>query len=990
MIRKPSVFNISLGIPFLDSLAAGILERYATQPENLINITILLPTRRACRSLSISFLTLTSGKATLLPKMIPLGDIDEEEIALTGTDSLSREASIEIAPAIPSLHRHMLLTRLILARRDNQTTTDQAAMLAHELARLLDQVQTEELSFDRIHTLVKDEELSKHWQKTLNFLTILTKHWPSILAQHGVLDPAERRNLMLNTQTKVWQQKPPPGPVIAAGSTGSIPATADLLRTISQMKNGAVILPGLDKDASESVWQALEPSHPQYGMANLLKHLQIDRVDVADWQSPIKTIVPTSRAKLLNQALIPAKVTNHWQSWNRPDPKALQGVTLLEAYNDKEEAGMIALALRQALEVKGKTAALVTPNRILARRVAAELKRWEITIDDSAGLPLTKTPPGTFMRQCAQLAAGGLAPITLLSLLKHPYAAGGMEAATLRKQVRQLEKKIRCGPQLGNGFAALKSSVMPAYKKEDKELKKLISKLEKIITPFALLFETPQVPLKDLLTSHVKLAEELATTNKETGNKRLWAGNDGEELFLFFVELKEAANTIGYLETKHYPALIDVLLSKRVHRPTHGSHPRLHIWGLLEARLQHADLMILGGLNENSWPPEVKASPWMSRPMLEKFGLSQPERRLGQAAHDFTQAASAKEVILSRAIRSSGSLTVSSRWLQRIKTMLKETKIESQLQPDQELGVIFDALDKPKEYFSPAEPLPTPPLESRPRKLSVSNVETWIRDPYSIYAQNILKLTVLEPINAKIDAASRGIVVHEALDQFVKKFPNNLPYNAYQQLIDIGSQIFDKQVRSPSVRAFWWPRFERIARWFIDNERQQRLAGQIPLCTETKGEITFSGPGGNFTLSARADRIDILPDGSLAILDYKTGRVPTKKQIKCGLTPQLSLEAAIATQGKFNGVKSAEISKLIYMKLSGGNPPGEESGVFDDVEFLAKDALQGLKQRVAVFDNESTPYLSRPVPQFLNHFGDYDHLARVKEWMAGDDSDEEN
>jgi len=988
MTRKPNVFNIRAGVPFLDSLAAGILSRYARQPENLINITILLPTRRACRSLSASFLTLTGGKSTLLPKMIPLGDIDEEEIFLTGPDFLSSEASIEIAPAIPNLHRQMLLTRLVLAQKDSKTSTDQAAMLAHELARLLDQVQTEQLSFDKIHTLVKDEELSKHWQKTLNFLTILTKHWPNILAQHGVLDPAERRNLLLKKQTKLWLHKPPSSPIIAAGSTGSIPATADLLKTISLMKNGTVILPGLDKNANEDVWQALEPSHPQYGMANLLRKIQIERFDVADWQSPIKPNAPESRTKLLNQALIPAKTTNYWQSKDMLDPKALHGLTLLEAYNDKEEAGMIALALRQALETNGKTAALVTPNRTLARRVAAELKRWQITIDDSAGLPLTKTPTGTFIRQCAQIAAGGIAPVTLLSLLKHPYAACGMESASLRKKVRQLEKKIRCRPQKGNGLEAIKASVLMEYREEDKELRKLISTLEKIISPFALLFEMPQVPLKDLIISHVSLAEELATTNEKAGHERLWGGKDGEELALFFSELNEAAHSLGSIETTHYSAFIDVLLNSRVHRQALGSHPRLHIWGLLEARLQHADLIILGGLNENSWPPEVKASPWMSRPMLEKFGISQPERRIGLAAHDFTQAASAKEVILSRAIRSCGSLTVSSRWLQRIKTLLKGTQIGLQFQPDQELCSIFNTLDKPKEYLIPKEPVPTPPLESRPRKLSVSRIETWIRDPYSIYARNILKLKVLEPIKAEISAANRGMVVHEALDQFVKKFPKGLPDNAYQRLINIGSHIFDRQMQSPTLRAFWWPRFERIARWFIDNERQKRQTDQIPLSTETSGEITFPGPGGDFTLSARADRIDILPDGSLAIIDYKTGGVPTKKQIKSGLTPQLTLEAAIATQGKFKGVKSAKISKLIYMKLSGGNPPGEESGVFEDVEHLAEDALLGLKQRVAVFDDVSTPYLSRPVPQFLNHFGEYDHLARVKEWMAGDDSDE--
>jgi len=987
MRGKPNVFNISAGLPFLDTLAAGILERYSSKPEFLVEITILLPTRRACRSLSLAFLRLTDGKPMLLPKMLPLGDIDEDELVLSGADKLSGEASFEIAPQIPYLHRQLLLTHMIMARKDSDVTTDQAARLAQELAHLLDQVQTEQLSFDKLNTLVEDEGLSKHWQKTLEFLAILNEHWPTILAEQGALDPAERRNRLLNAQTKLWEKNPPPGPVIAAGSTGSIPATADLLKTISQMANGLVILPGLDKDADKAVWQALEPSHPQYGLAHLLKHLQIARSDVMDWQSHTKTIAPLSRAKLINQALIPASVTDHWETRTKLDVEALCGVTLIEANNEKEEAGMIALALRRVLETEGKTAALVTPDRTLARRVTAELARWKINIDDSAGYPLTKTPPGTFMRQCARVVADGIVPVELLGLLKHPYAAGGMNPSEFRKLVRRLEVTLRLSLSPGLGYAALRTTVQRADQEKVRGIEQLIDGLDEIIRPFALMFKLPQVPLKDLLAGHVQLAEALATTNEKDGEARLWGGRDGEALASFFAELNEASDLLGAINARHYPALIDSLLSPQVHRPAYGSHPRLHIWGLLEARLQQVDVMILGGLNENSWPPQASESPWMSRPMLEKFGLSQPERRLGLTAHDFSQAASAKEVILSRSTRSNGSPTVPSRWLQRIKTLLSGTPLESQFQPDPELSALFAGLDRPTEYLDPTEPLPTPPLESRPRNLSVSRIETWIRDPYSIYARHILKLKVLDPIDARLGTNHRGIIVHDTLDRFVKKYPDDLPDNSYAELIEIGAQVFDEQIQNSAVRAFWWPRFERMARWFVENETLQRNAGRIPLSTETSGEITFAAPGGDFTLNARADRVDQTPDGSLAIIDYKTGGAPTERQIKSGLTPQLTLEAAIAAEGKFYGVKPTNISKLIYMKLSGGRPAGKETGVFKDVETLAADALRGLKKRVADFDDETTPYLSRPVPQFLSRFGDYDHLARVKEWMAGDDSD---
>lgn len=987
MTGKSTVFNIGAGLPFLDTLAAGILERYASKPEFLVETTILLPTRRACRSLSEAFLRFAGGKPMLLPRMISLGDIDEDELVLSGTGELAGEASLEIAPAITGLQRQLLLARMIMARKDSVTTMDQAARLAQELARLLDQVQTERLSFDKLDTLVEEAGLSKHWQQTLEFLAILSQHWPNILAEQGVLDPAERRNRLLDAQTRLWQQSLPRGPVIAAGSTGSIPATADLLKTISQMANGSVVLPGLDKDADNTIWQALEPSHPQYGLAHLLEHLQVDRSDVADWPSPVKAIAPASRARLLNHALVPASGTDNWQTITKPDSQALHGVTLIEAGNEKAEAGMIALAMRETLETDGMTAALVTPDRTLARRVTAELARWKINIDDSAGRPLAETPPGAFMRQFARVAADGLAPIPLLGLLKHPYTASGMNPAEFRKLVRRLELTLLRGPRPGRGCGALRNALQETDLKKIHGLEQLIDGLDEIISPFALMFEQPQVPLKELLASHVQLAEKLASTDEKDGKARLWGGEDGEALALFFAELNEASDTFGAITAGHYPALLDVLLSPRVHRPAYGRHPRLHIWGLLEARLQQVDVMILGGLNENSWPPEAPASPWMSRPMLDKFGLPQPERRLGLTAHDFTQAACAKEVILTRAARSGGSPTVPSRWLQRIKTLLSGTPLEAQLQPNSKLNALFAGLDRPEKYLDPKEPLATPPLESRPRGLSVSRIETWIRDPYSIYARNILRLKVLDPIDAEPGAADRGTVVHEVLDCFVKKYPDDLPDDAFDELIKIGTHVFDEKMRNPSIRAFWWPRFERIAHWFVKNETTQRNAGRIPLSTETSGEITFTAPGGNFTLNARADRIDRAPDGSLAIIDYKTGGVPTKKQMKSGLTPQLTLEAAIAAQGNFGGIDATYVSELVYMKLSGGKTPGEESGIFEGVETLAADALQGLKKRVADFDVEATPYLSRPVPQFLSRFGDYDHLARVKEWMAGDDNE---
>jgi ATP-dependent helicase/nuclease subunit B len=985
MTGKPSVFTIPPGVPFLDALAAGILQQVGSNPASLAQVTVMLPTRRACRSLSEAFLRLSDGKPMLLPKMTPLGDIDEDELAITGDDGLGGDAAFDIPPAIAGLRRQLLLARLIMARKDSEATLDQAARLAQELARLLDQVQTEQLSFDGLEALVEEAGLSQHWKQTLDFLNILTQNWPAILAEEGVIDPIERRNRLLDAQSALWRATPPGGPVFAAGSTGSIPATAELLKVVAEMPNGALVLPGLDRDADGAVWQALGPTHPQYGLAHLLRHLDIGRSDVNDWPSTVKAVAPQDRTQLINDALIPASVSDHWRDRARPDENALTGVTLLEAQSERDEAGTIALAMRQTLETAGKTAALVTPDRALARRVASELGRWNIEIDDSAGRPLAETPPGIFLRLCARVVADGLAPIGLLSLLKHPYAAGGMKQVHFRDGVRRLELALLRGPRPGDGIGGLREALTGGQPETTTALTNLVDCLDRAISPFAKHFINKDVALKELLQSHVAMAETLAASDEKNGADLLWAGEDGEALAAFIAELNEASETLPQIRARDYPALIDALIAGRAHRPRFGRHPRLHIWGLMEARLQQADVMILGGLNEGSWPPEAAASPWMSRPMLEKFGLSQPERRLGLTAHDFTQAASGAEVILSRASRSGGSPTVPSRWLLRLETLLKGSSPEDRLRANTGLNEVFASLDRPEKFIEPVEPTPTPPLESRPRKLSVSRIETWIRDPYSIYARNILELKVLDPIDADPGAAERGNVVHEALDRFIKQWPGGLPENATDKLLNIGTQVFDEEMTNPAVRAFWWPRFERIAEWFVENEKRNRIEGRSPLTTETSGEMSFLAPGGEFTLNARADRIDRLADGGLAIIDYKTGGVPSKKQMQSGLTPQLTLEAAMAAEGNFNGVEADEVTELVYMRLSGGREAGKESGVAEDVETLAADALAGLKNRVADFDEVKTPYLSRPIPMFARRFGDYDHLARVKEWMAGDD-----
>ena len=976
------VYAIAAGEPFVDVLAAELLRRHGGAPLDLSRVTVLLPTRRALRALREAFLRSGDGAPMILPVMRALGDVEADDLGLEALGQEARGAGadlLDLPPAIAPLKRRLLLTRLILRAAGAQSPPDaaQAARLAEELAHLLDQVQTERLSFTALADLVP-EDYAAHWQTTLNFLTIVTEHWPAVLQAEACLDPAQRRNLLLEAQAALWRDAPPADAVIAAGSTGSIPATADLLGVVARLPAGAVILPGLDQHMDDASWDVLDPAHPQFGMKQLLARIGIERDAVRPWPSPLSASVPTGRALVLSAALRPAAAAAGWPPRVLPSTDALAGLGVIESPGPREEAGAIALLMREALEKPVRTAALVTPDRDLARRVAAELRRWDIDIDDSAGQPLSRTPPGTFLRLTAALAVEQVAPVALLSCLKHPLAAGGLAAPAFRRRVRELEVAVLRGPRPAPGFEGIAAALAEA-KGEVPHLLPWLEGLARTFAPFAAAIAKPRASPTALISAHAAFAEELAASDDKSGAGRLWAGEAGEMAAQFLAELLEAAPLLPVLHGPSYLAFFETLMRDQVVRPRYGRHPRLHIWGPLEARLQRADLLILGGLNEGTWPPEPAADPWMSRPMRQAFGLPAPERRIGLAAHDFVQAAVAPRVVLSRSTRVEGTPTVPSRWLLRLKTYLAAADQPWPAEGSATLAQWCELLDRPGEEIRIVRPAPAPPLAARPRQLSVTQVETWMRDPYAIYARHVLGLKALDPLEADPGAAERGTLIHRALDRFVRETADGLPDDAFERLLAVGEEVFTAERIHPGILAFWWPRFVRIARWFVDVEGVRRATAR-PLGSEIRGRMMLEGPAGAFTLTAMADRLDELADGSLGLIDYKTGALPQKRDVEWGFAPQLPLEAVIAGAGGFGDVAAGPVNELAYWRLSGGEPPGEMWSPTQDCARLTAEARKGLERLIAAFDDPATPYLAIPRPKYAPRYNDYDHLARVAEW----------
>ena len=971
----PAIYSIPAELPFLDTMASGLLDRARGDPLALTRYLILLPTRRSARALGEAFLRASDGHALLLPRLVPVGDLDADESAFE--DDAAGGDAIALPPALPPLRRQLLLTRLVLdwgrRRGSGPLAPGQAAPLARELARFLDEIETARADIAGLDALAPHEH-AEHWQQVVTFLKIVTEYWPAAKAEHGAIDPAERRDRILAARIAAWRRAEPESPVIAAGLTAGIPAVADLVAAVARLPRGEIVLPGLDVESEDSAAIAADPTHPQHLLVKLLARLEVQPERVVRW--PAARSARSPRRALLRAALSPADESHRWRGVQGIDAGAIADLIRLDCAGAQEEAVTIALLMRQCLETPGKTAALVTPDRGLARRVAAELRRWGIAIDDSAGLPLGQTPPGNFLRLVLAMASEKLAPLPLLAALKHPLAAGGMAPEAFRARVRHLEDQVLRGPRPAPGIAGL-SAALPA---DAAPLRGFVRILDGALAPLLAALAAPAITLTSLLEAHVAATEALAAADSETGAERLWREEAGEAAAQFCADLIEAARDFPSLAGADYPALSEALLAGPVVRPHYGRHPRLAIWGLLEARLQQADLMILGGLNEGVWPPRTETDPFLSRPMRAALGLPSPEQRVGQAAHDFAQALGAREAVLTRAARIEGAPTVPSRWLLRLETVLRAAGLERALEASQPLH--WQArLDDPGKADPASPPAPRPPVSLRPRQLSVTQVETLIRDPYSVYARTILRLKRLEDIDAAPDAADRGTFIHRALDRFLRDYPGPLADDALALLKALGRADFFQTFDRPELKAFWWPRFEQIAKWFVGFETERRTMSKT-LGTEVQGKLEFDIGDSVFTLTAIADRIDRDASDQLVLIDYKTGAVPEQKAVKLGFSPQLTLEALISFTGGFNGIDAADVGKLQYWKLSGNRKAADIKNVNSDIKTLVSEAREGIESLVKAFNDPATPYLVTPRPEWAPRYNNNRHLSRVDEWST--------
>jgi double-strand break repair protein AddB len=962
-----TVFALPPGADFPAALVDGLLARYGRlPPEDFARIELWVNTRRMERRIAALF---PDHGARLLPRIRLIPDLGRDLV------------DPDLPPSVPPIRRRLDLARLVQALLDaDPDLAPRAALydLADSLATLLDEMQGEGVGRAGI-ARIDDTDATDHWRRRRAFLDIVLRY---LEATDAPPDPECRQRLAVERLALRWTQTPPRHPVIVAGSTGSRGTTANFMAAVATLPEGRLVLPGFDFDMPDGTWDDLDrgtlsaEDHPQYRFRRLMERLGLSPADIRPWTDA----APPSprRNRLVSLALRPAPVTHQWMTegplLGDPSP-ATQGLSLLEAPSPHAEAVAIATRLREAAE-RGTTAALISPDRMLTRRVAAQLDRWGIVPDDSGGTPLALSPPGRFLRHVAELMGRRLTAESLLVLLKHPLSHGTkQERGRHLLHTRDLELHIR-----RNGPPFPDQITLQGWAETREERGPWLDWLFAALAPLA---PASAAPLADLVARHLEAARRLATAPGGTESGGLWDEAAGRKAREVMDELFRESVHGPEFAVRDYPTLLQGILDRAEVRDPVTPHPGIMIWGTIEARVQGADLVILGGLNEGVWPALPDPDPWLNRQMRRDAGLLSPERRIGLSAHDFQQAVAAPDVLLTRATRDAEAETVPSRWLNRLTNLLGGLpEGKPALDAMKARGARWLALasllePRPEEVTPAPRPSPRPPVHARPVKLSVTQIRTLIRDPYAIYAREILRLSRVDALRQEPDAPLRGEALHDIFEAFIRDRRPEPPEEAKARLLSIADARLAEGAPWPVARRLWHAKLERIADRFVAEEAERQRTG-TPVIVEEKGSLTFADPP--FTLTAKADRIDRHADGSVTIYDYKSGAIPSKKQVRA-FDKQLLLEAIIAREGGFAEIGAAEVAGVAYIGL--GSDDGTTRIDLADPEFDLAATRARFLDLIRAYADPACGYTSRRAMEREGHAGDYDHLARYGEWDEG-------
>jgi len=982
MAQTPQVYSIAAHRGFADALVAGLVPRYAEDAFGLARLTLLLPSARAARTMSEAFVRHageTGRKGLLMPRMVLVGDLDLDEALGPLFDSLGAGATIP--PAADPTRRWLRIASLIREVRGDKAPKGAALLkLAQETGQVMDRLLVEEIApddllSDRVLDLVGD--LSDHWRENLHLFATIQRLWLAELESRGERDAAARRNMLFREAARRMRANPPDTPFVAAGVTSAAPALARLLRTVSELPQGAVILPDLDLSMGDEVWNELGSAgntsgetpftsgdaltHPQYHLKLLLNRMGVARGEVQQWHRAGSAKGPPERSHAISSLFLPPEASKAWVQL-ATNKRRMAGVSLVEVANPEEEAQAVALKVREALEEPERRVALVTPDRGLAGRVAQHLRRWNIQADDSAGRPLGETAAGRVLLLLAEVAAEPASPVPLIALLEHPLVAAGEGRAAWLRSARRFELRLR-GPRKMPGLAPLR----PLAKKADVET--WWQGVEDKLSPLLEAGDCAE------LATWLDL---LAQTGEALCGEALWAREDGRALSAFVEDLRLHAREIDTpLDGDDLPYVLRDAMDRVAVRPPYGGHPRVAIYGLLEARMTRADLVICAGLNEGTWPPRPSTDPLLAPGVLRALGVPGADFRIGLSAHDLAGALGAPEVVLTRARRDLAGPAIPSRFLLRVRALLGEDLV--QRHEDHEIVSLARALDDPPQVPPAPRPQPCPPAELRRQDISVTALDRLRSDPYQYYAAKLLRLGELDHVDAEPTPAWQGELAHAILEDWHK---------GEGELTELADEHLRKMSAHPLMRALWRPRLLAALEWIASEIEAD--PDRKPVAIEQWGEMHEQG----IRIFGKADRIDQLADGSLAVVDYKTGRPPSGAEVEAGYALQLGTTGLIAQAGGFKDI-TGDPEKFEYWSLGKAKAKDHPTGF----GYVSTPILEGRK-RTGIAREDFLPQAREFLDDALNRwivgnepftarlnpdapgYDTYDQLMRLAEWQG--------
>ena len=595
------------------------------------------------------------------------------------------------------------------------------------------------------------------------------------------------------------------------------------------------------------------------------------------------------------------------------------------------------------------------------------------------------TPAGRLFGLLAEIAANGADPARLVPAFGHPLVHGWDDESrrTWLKGLRDFDRELR-GPAVAPGMESLRKAATKAQVAEWWEM------AEALVTP---LCDWPrEKALAEALDKLASAAEAFART-------AIWEREDGRALGTMVEELRSQSQALGtVVETADLGGVLRDAMEAVAVRPGYGGHPRVAIYGLLEARMARADLIICGGLNEGSWPQPPGADALLAPAILRALGVPGAEFRIGLAAHDLAGAMGAPQVILSRSLRDAEGPTLPSRFLLRVEALLGDDLDKEHR--ERAIPALLPHIDRQRPPAGPyPRPAPDPSREQRDVTIRVTALDRLLGDPYQVYAQAILGLKQLQPLSNDpfSDPALRGTLVHDILD----KWHRAKAADPAVALAPFAAAHFEAERVHPLFRALWQPRLiaalQRFEQWIAEDAAEK---GNIVLASEMSGEMTYDG----VKVMGRADRIDLLADGTLAIIDYKTGTVPSKAQVEKGFALQLGLLGLIAQHGSFADKKTGEViqaeaSAFEYWSFKRDEGFGKRetpvklgkatSGLSPE-DFLPHHRAM-LALAISDYIKGSKPFRARENPDYKG-YSDYDQLMRLEEWLVritGPDKDKE-